>query len=170
MQSVGGDYDRDDMLGINRATFEGPGFTDRKLVKISETLIALDVESLDLWDTSVTPKGLWQLQKMPSLRHLSMAGPGVTDVHVRAIRPLRQIDVLELSDSSITDASMPRLRSFPMLVRLDLANTQITDAAIDDLATLTSLRYLNISNTKMTSGGIERLRRRLPRCELTAGE
>jgi hypothetical protein len=65
------------------------------------------------------------------------------------------------------DRDMVLLKPFHNLRYLILNQSDITDAAIPDLIGMRSLKYLSIFGTKITPEGVERLRKEMPKTDIT---
>jgi hypothetical protein len=66
----------------------------------------------------------------------------------------------------IRDEQMAILKEFPQLRRLTVAYTPVTDQLIPYLEELEDLESLDLRGTALSDAGIERLRVKLPKCEI----
>lgn len=104
-----------------------------------------ELESLDLWTTSVTDAGLAPLAGLRSLKHLN------------------------LSETKITDAGLTHLTALAGLGRLYLTGTQVTDAGLTHLAEMKQLKFIDLTGTQVTKPGVQKLKRSLPGCIVQRG-
>ncbi len=99
-----------------------------------------------------------------SFSHLDGVIFGRVDTDLECVKPYTKH--LE----KIDDAELQRLAKFPAMAyveSLGLAGTAVTDASVECLTGFSKLRYLDIGFTKISAEGITRLRRALPRCDIT---
>jgi len=95
-----------------------------------------------------------------------------TDADVECLVRLKALRRLSLDRSiDLTDAGLARISRLNHLKRLALNEAdQITDDGLQSLARLTNLVELHIDlGRRMTPSGIARLRKSLPRCQVSVG-
>lgn len=152
--------------------FEGKAFTDADLKAVP----ALDrVEMLDLFDTSVTDKGIVELARaesleeiaissdklssaalqvlarLPSLRSLQIhRGPRIGDEGLRSLSKCVNLRELYLRGTSITDAGLSHIGSLPHLWSLVLDDTGISDTGCAAITKLPKLSLLSLNRTRVT--------------------
>ena len=149
------------------------------------------VTGLDLTGLqSVTDEVLDQLTSATQLRSLNLSGGAVGDGHLDRLSRLRHIRSLDLSNTKITDAGLVHVVKMLQLTRLklrytevstnglqalaalselenlDLEGTNVTNSIVESLPRLASLRELNLKHTRVTSVGADRIREKLPNCQV----
>ena len=144
---------------------------DRALQRL-KPLPGLEVMIFNLSD--VSDAGLANLARQPNLKRLVFHGgrPGVGDEGLAHLTKLRQLEALELTNQRVTDDGLTRLSGSPRLQSLELYydwenhDSPLGDAALDNLATFTQLRRLTLGGTWFSDSAVDRLRLRLPQCEV----
>ena len=149
------------------------------------------MEELDLGYTEVTDEGLAKLEGLTRLRKLGLDGTRVgaaglrhvgklvalealylnctkfTGVGLRNLRGLTRLRELHLWDARVTDDGLKDIAELTHLEVLSLDRCEVTDGGLKHLSGLRQLRTLDIDQTQVTAAGIAKLRRALPKCEIT---
>ena len=115
---------------------------------------------------SITDRNLSQLSALKKLQQLQAGGSAITDSGMETIAHFPKLTGLYLWNTQITSRGIRYLESTPLLERLDLTNAPIDDDAIETLGSLKRLTCLDISGTKITEKGCEKLKAKLPDCEI----
>jgi hypothetical protein len=90
----------------------------------------------------------------------------VTDISVKRLGKLSNLQKLQLQKTPITSKSISYLNDLPLLASLNLYGTEIDDNAIDDLSKMKGLAKLYIYQTRITEDGFSRLESALPMCDI----
>lgn len=118
----------------------------------------VELEYLDLSNSSVTDAGLACLKGLTALQVLNLAATLVTDAGLTHLKDLIRLQVLNLDGTLVTDAGLARLKDLATLRDLNLSGTPITDAGLEHLKSLTGLRSLSLRKTQVTDAGLEHLK------------
>ncbi len=165
------------------------GLTDAGMAKIAKipNLATLDINQC----TKITAKGIEAL-KGRRLRHLDIRGcdrisddgakhiatflelrnlfaqaSGMTDVGVKLIAGLKQLETLDLSDNfGVTDTCMEDLKALKSLKILNVSGTELTDKAVVALKEMKTLTELNVEATRISVAGVEALKNALPNTKI----
>ncbi|MBP86622.1 MAG: hypothetical protein CMJ64_07900 [Planctomycetaceae bacterium] len=126
----------------------------RHLVSLP-SLVALDLEVCD----GITDASCNVLANMSKLRALILKKTGfeldrVTDVGVKQLATLEQLELLDLYANNLTDAGVEHLGHVKSLKSLDLSLVAITDKALPHLAGLTTLEHLSLLFSEGFAGPI----------------
>jgi hypothetical protein len=107
---------------------------------------------------------LQRLKSLPQLQELDLSGTGLTDAELEPLRTLQQLTILQLDGTQVSDAGLQSLIGMTHLQRLGLRDTQVTDVGLESLTGFSMLIHLDLSGTRVTSDGAAKLRRALPKC------
>ncbi|MBX3439006.1 MAG: hypothetical protein KF861_16060, partial [Planctomycetaceae bacterium] len=111
-----------------------------------------NLQSLGLYDSSITDRACATIGRFPLLQHLSVEnGEGspsarITDEGLKSISGLTQLRSLYLHSSEITDDGLAHLGQLTALTNLGLSNSQIQGHGLSHLAQLPGLRYVWLEN------------------------
>jgi hypothetical protein len=137
---------------------------------------APQIGALDVFDaTRCTEKGFAALKDLPNLRKLTLgksemsgprvaaiaqskelrvlflAGSGLTDTELAALKKLTRLEALDISDNPlVTDKGMASIKALDRLQILYLGKTSLTDKGLMELKVLDGLCTLNVVGTKVT--------------------
>ena len=112
-------------------------------------------EQISVPSGKLTERMVWKVQE------LYLIDRGISDLG--AIRPLRNLKVLNLRDNSIS--SLSPLSSLGSLEKLGLDGNLVSD--LSPLADLKGLRFLEVArNPELTIGQIHKLQKILPGCTI----
>ena len=75
---------------------------------------------LNLRDALISPAGLQEVAKLPSLMFLKLAGSPMDDHGVAALKGHRKLKVIDLADTRVSDKGLATLVQIPTLVAIDL--------------------------------------------------
>ncbi len=117
----------------------------------------VDVKVLNLSDTQVTDIGVKDLAGLKNLQVLVLARTRVTDAGLKELANLKTLQALNLNGTNVTDAGLKQLAGLQSLQRLDLNYTNVTEAGVKELAGLTNLQWLDLSGTNVTDAGLKHL-------------
>jgi hypothetical protein len=146
------------------------------------------IGALDVFDaTRCTDAGFAQLKSLPHLRKLSLgksfmgsastaaiaqcselrvlylAGSGLSDAELAALKKLTFLESLDISENpQVTDAGMATVKSLERLQVLNLSKTALTDKGLMELKPLDGLRSLQVVGTKVTAGAAEKFADEMP--------
>jgi hypothetical protein len=131
---------------------------DESLCSIVSRLEAIGAHDVDVRDTAADGKVIWgvQLRDVPVLDEISQLL--IACPHIRAIG---------LSGTLITNCTLEQLSILRYLESLDIGSTCVDDEGLEYLARVETLEFLELSLTRATTQAVERLRKRLPTCEIT---
>ncbi len=79
-----------------------------------------------------------------------------------------EITYLVLGRTKITDVGLKEVAKMQQLELLNLNSTQITDAGLKEIAKLQQLTYLGLVATKITDENAAELRKALPKCKISS--
>jgi hypothetical protein len=122
---------------------------------------------LSLWRSSVADEHLANLGRLPALRGLFLDETAVTGRTLPHLVRLPKLCALSMKGTQLDDKGCLGLRDLARLEHLNLAETQISDASIPLLVRLTKLRSLDITGTKITREGLKRLKKALPKTDIS---
>ena len=105
--------------------------------------------------------------RLTKLLRLELRGAEITSAGVALVATIGSLQHLNLAGCEIDDRGVAELTALKNLRTLDLSdNRDITDAAVDALRGMTALQQLSVVGTSMTVAAAERLRARLPHCDV----
>lgn len=106
--------------------------TDALLARVSqlEHITELDLDA----SRSLSDDGVRHPARLPRLKHLNLAGCGITDRGLEVLSRLPALETLRLSWTGITDAGAGQLAACENLRNVDLSGTPTGDGAIRALA------------------------------------
>ena len=110
--------------------------------------------SVSYWG-DVGPNQLAPLEYLPEIKELDASGDHVTDLAMRRLRPLCNLEMLTLERTGITDQGLSNLDCLAQLRTLNLFYTSITDAGLGHLRMLPNLRELRLGRTKISDAGLK---------------
>ena len=79
---------------------------------------------------------------------------------------LAKVTILHLSRTQITDVGLKEVAKLQNLEELQLAFTKITDTGFKELAKLRRLKYLWLDTSQITKAGVAELKKALPKCNI----
>lgn len=158
-----------------------------RLLESMKQLELLDVAKLQLKDEQIA-----DLEKLTSLKVLKIShNPDLTNTSLASVaklkhlkqlcmrrghfhgafkllKPLKEIEYLELTDSAVQDADLKAVSQLSSLQALNLNGTHITDSGMHTLAvaSLPMLEELSVAETKTTEKGIREFRVAHPGCKV----
>lgn len=106
------------------------------------------------------------LGAMGNLRTLHLEAHPVGDEIGPVLDRLPRLESLNLANAAVSDAVLPHIARSKRLESLNLSRTDVTDAGLEHLAGSSTLVKLNVSMTNVSEECIERLRQRLPHCQI----
>ena len=90
----------------------------------------------------------------------------ITDVGLRYLNGLTNLEVLTLTNTKTTDAALVHLKGLTSLQTLILSYTAITDEGLVHFKGLTKLQRLVLGRTQVTDAGVAELKKALPNCRI----
>ena len=170
-------------MGGNRLS--GTALASLKLLPALRSLDVGGMQRVDSgrWGLALSDDNLRRLAELTELRVLTLTGANLNDrridrpgnrlaerselADISRLRPLKNLELLDLSRTPVLPAALAALRDLPKLreLRLGLAS-KVDDTAIDTLAAMTQLRNLQIGGSKISAEGVERLRKARPDCQI----
>jgi hypothetical protein len=87
--------------------------------------------------------------------YLALGGTRVTDAGLAHVKPLKNLEWIDLYKTQVTDAGLEQLQDLPSLKQIDLSGTRITDAGLKHVARLSELQKLMLGGTAVSSAGLE---------------
>lgn len=136
------------------------------LEKLNEPGTATAIKVLDLSGSKVTDVQLKALRGLGDLERLFLNGTPVTDAGLAHLAGLPSLMEISLSNTSVTDAGLQYLHSLPALTTISLDGTRITDAGLSDLTNMKGLTMANLSRTQVTAQGVAKFRQAAPDCQV----
>ena len=113
---------------------------------------------LNLDHTRLTDKGLELLRPLQNLERLEMFRTRASNAGMAAIASLKSLKMLGLDYTSVDDEGFAILKGLPALQELRLDSTGISDASIESLKSMHTLKVLNLYHTTVTEKGFEQLK------------
>ena len=118
----------------------------------------------------------WSVAQLESLRPLAsavawvnLAHTSVGDSALALLGDMPHLTHLRLSQTRVSDVGLESLKRLNYLEYLNLVDTDVGDAGLRALEGLSRLRAVYLWGTRATDGGVARLRRALPRAQITLG-
>jgi uncharacterized membrane protein len=102
----------------------------------------------------------------PFIVEAELTGTGVTDAGVTALKPFTHLTRLHLDRTKIVGDTLGELGALKELSYLNLCATQVGDETLPALAAISSLQQLYLFGSRVTQGGVEKLKAKLPECEI----
>jgi hypothetical protein len=117
------------------------------------------------WNGSTSENGfvasdvdLKQIEDLVEVEDLNLAGTAVTDSGLATLCGLRKLKSLIISETAIGDDGLEHLARIESLELLNLDNTHVADAGLAHLRRLAGLHYLHLSGTRVGDTGMMHLR------------
>ena len=166
VQAAGGDVG--EILGrrgLQQLDLSGRGVNDEALFVLKPNLERLPwLDRLSLAGARISDSGLAALEHLHPLRSLDLQETPIGDDALVHLRALGQLEALDLTRTQITDRGVAQLEGLTNLHVLWLSGTSITDAAIDELRRHEQLEIVSLADTNVTEAGVQRLEKALPYC------
>src|SRR5262249_41545551 len=102
--------------------------------------VADDVTHLDITEITDLPDDTTEID---------LGSAGVTDITLKQLARLKQLQKLDLRDTQISDTGLKHLKPLEQLRVLDLSRTAVTDAGLKELAPLRQITELNLDYTRV---------------------
>jgi len=132
----------------------GKGFS----VRVAEGRFAA-LESLTASDTQFGFFGLEEARRLSHLRVLDIANAFVTNEALEDLKACRSLHVLNISNNKFTDVGLRHLAGLTELEELQLAGcVAVTDSGLNHLRRHTQLKFLNLDGTSCTQPAVSRLK------------
>lgn len=125
-----------------------------------------NLKTLYLYKTGVQGPGLIHLEQLPNLASVSFGKTNLNDSGMKYLGNITGLTWLRLNNTKVTDKGMADLVSASLLNSLSLDHTAISDTGLVHLEQLSHLEYLGLLGTNVTVNGVERLRKKLPSCNV----
>lgn len=107
--------------------------------------------------TSVTAKGLAELQRSTSLHHLAIANTEITPGHLRAIGGIACLGGLELNQNRVPVEGFEAIAGLKNLTLLWLSETNVGDAHVRKLPPLATVKELSLKLCLVSDDGLAAL-------------
>ena len=121
------------------------------------------LRNLTLGKSAMTPARVAAIGQCTELRWLYLAGAGLSDAELAALKPLTLLESLDISDNpQVTDKGMATVKTLERLQVLYLGKTGLTDKGLAELKGLDGLRTLNVVGTKVTGEAGEKFADEMP--------
>jgi uncharacterized membrane protein/mono/diheme cytochrome c family protein len=85
---------------------------------------------------------------------LKLGGTKITDVSLKEIAKLKNLNKLHLDRTLITDAGIANLKTLPYLEYINLVGTKITDNGLRDVATMKGLKSVYVWQSAVTDSAV----------------
>lgn len=131
-----------------------------------------ELEVLNLYGNSVTDDGLASLQPLTKLREINLSLLPITDTGLKHLRGLSGIENLELLYSEgfagpkLTNDMVDALKPLHNLNSLNLTGAKIADIGLKRLHSLTKLKKLRLVRTRVSDEGLRAFQAAVPGCEV----
>jgi antitoxin (DNA-binding transcriptional repressor) of toxin-antitoxin stability system len=106
----------------------------------------------------ITDKELALIKPLSDLQRLDLHDSITTDEGLRLLGQMRRLEALYLWNTLITDAGLSHLRGLKHLHLLNLSGTKITDKGLEQVGQMTTLDMLRVDDTKVTDAGLGQLK------------
>ncbi|MBN9122835.1 MAG: hypothetical protein J0I06_27470 [Planctomycetes bacterium] len=121
------------------------------------------LRKLTLGRSVISGPGANAIAQCKELRVLYLAGAGLNDTELAALKKLVLLESLDISDNpQVTDAGMASVQALERLQVLNLSKTGITDKGLAELKSLDGLRSLQVVGTKVTADAAEKFADEMP--------
>ena len=124
------------------------------------------VNEVDLTDANFESGDPENFAAMTQLESLDLKRSNISDDDLAALARLSELRELSLNYCKISDAGMKNLGKKPELTTLRLTTCDVSDASIDQITDCPNLKTLFIRWTAITPEGVDKIRERLPDCEV----
>jgi internalin A len=115
-----------------------------------------EITEVSLARTNATDDDVAFVAQIKTLKRVDLSFTYVTDLGVKELRGLRQLEDLDLETAeALTDAAMNYVREIPTLKRLKVRGVDITDAGMPAIGHMTGLVALDLSHTMIEDVGLE---------------
>ena len=104
---------------------------------------------------------------LPRLTALYLNATSVTDKGLSNLEGAEKLIQLNLDRTKVTDAGLQGIGNFQHLNILFLSHTAVSDAGLAHLRKCVRLKKLSLLKTKVTSEGVADLQRAIPGCQIT---
>ncbi|MBW8034243.1 MAG: hypothetical protein FVQ79_00830 [Planctomycetes bacterium] len=128
---------------------------DNSYMKSVGRLTGLKV--LDIYDSNVTSRGLFEIRKLGELQRLSL-GEGITNSGMRVVANLKSLKALYLNGCRITDLGLAKVCENLSLAELALSGEKLSDEGLAHLSKIRTLEYLMLSGNNFTDAGMAHLK------------
>jgi F-box and leucine-rich repeat protein 14 len=111
----------------------------------------------------ITDAGVNALKPLVNLESLELPSTRIGDEGLRVLSAFAKIQTLDLSRSLVTDAGLKALSKSPALQRLNVSYCPgITDASLETIKEIPGLKTVSLKGTKVTKDAVESLRKQMP--------
>lgn len=115
----------------------------------------------------LTDDGMKRLKEFDHLKALTLSHTDVGNRGLIAVGELVELNSLDLTwTRAIDDEGVKQLQGLTELTRLALRGTGVSDVGLLRLSGLSKLASLDLRNTEVTRAGVNRLRQKLPNCNI----
>ena len=165
---MGAPWRLDDRTGrvvfVNMTSPKGsPRYSDTSVVHLAKFS---HLRELSLGYSNITDKALTHIVGLHNLARVDLYGTNVTDAGLAMIAKMKSLEFLVLASDNVSDAGMHHIGGMKQLTFVNLNGTRITDCGLRHLGNLDRLRELLLYNTRVTKAGVDKLRLRIPNCEI----
>ena len=155
------------ILMICAVVLVGCGTTPEPTNTTPEKLIANPIVEEAIRFELNKPKGELTKADLEKVTFLNLFNTKITDVGLKEVAKMQQLEGLGLGYTQITDAGLKEVAKCTQLTNLDLEATQITDVGLKEVAKLEQLEWLGLSHCKqITKSGVAELKKVLPKCKI----
>lgn len=126
-----------------------------------------DLTAVGLYNSLVTDEDLENLKPLTKLTDLELGWTKIGDKGLAHLEGLANLEYLGLYNTKVTDAGLKSMAPLKRLRRLFLASTRVTDAGLVHLEGLSRLEELRLGQTGVSKAGADRLRKCLPKCQIS---
>jgi internalin A len=131
-----------------------------------DPLAKVNLIEINLRGTLISPAGLQEVAKLPSLMFLRLARSTVDDDGIAVFKGHRKLRAIDVSDTRISDKGLTALAQIPTLVALDVSGTQVTDAGLAQLRFPDVDCVLGIADLQVSDAAVQVVQEKFPKCRI----
>lgn len=148
------------LKNVNGLTGLEIGGTNLTALDLEQIGLLTDLEHLSLpGDLTINVSGAREIAKLTKLKSLRLYLVNLDDASFAELKPLVQLEKLDLSHTRVTDDGLRIVEGMPLLKELHLirhpdwlVKPQLTNACVPSLMRLKELRYLSLSGSLSDKG------------------
>jgi Ran GTPase-activating protein (RanGAP) involved in mRNA processing and transport len=127
----------------------------------------LNITKVSLNSTHAKDADMELLKPLTQVEILELQSSDITDTGLGHLKDLKTLRELDLHDCQhISEKGLESLQGLSRLTKLEVSKTPINDAAVDRLSSMKQLSQLYLNNTRLTSAAGKKIREALPKCKI----